>query len=587
MKKIVSLILFTVIFISVIGCGSSNQPLERLDLSFDDQIERYDSNLFYVNELPSEGNNPQNLLGAADPTIVYVKEGEYAGWFFMYCTSTVNTGYRCWKSKDLHNWQYVNEALRLTDKDKNWGQYNYWAPGVIYDPTDSNYYLFYSAYSNAFGCLSGGIAVSSSPAGPFENLTGEVKAGTYANGQPYEGYTVTAADPIFDFKRLAGIENGSYDYVENGNIKVIDLEPFIDSVTGKKYVYFCRDLGEGSTYSQSAIMGMEMIDWLTPDYSTLKLLTLCGYYTPEFSLDKTPEGTVNEGAYMTYHDGRYYLTYSCFGYQDKMYQVRQAIADGPLGDFEKVPLADGGQVIACEPDWDFLSGTGHHTFVEYGDELYIVYHEHVDRKNGSGHRAIAFDRCVFTKNNKGQTIIHANGPTYSVQPRLKEASRYINVAQSAKASASGASGIDASCLNDGVIGVRVNDNSKVYRTESSSKSIKVTLEFKQNVKVKSILIYNDYLYDYSFDKIDKIELYGSCQKEDGSEFNGIGVINNLLFDVQRYTSDLNVSEKIIHPASAAIAVLDDEFSANKIVITISPRQGALGVGLTEIAVLSK
>ena len=586
MKKIISVLLLTVIFASIIGCGQSESQAERLDLAFDDQIESYDSNLFYVNELPSEDDNPQKLLGAADPTIVYVEKGEYAGWFFMYCTSTTNTGYRCWKSKDLHSWEYVSEALRITDKTQNWGQHSYWAPGVIYDPSDENYYMFYSAYSNKFGRLSGGIAVSSSPAGPFVNLSGEVQAGVYANGQAYEGYTVTTADPIFDFEKLKDIVNGSYEYTENGPIKVIDLEPFIDPVTGKKYVYFCRDLGDGN-YTRSAIMGMEMIDWLTPDYSTLKLLTLCGYYTPEFSQEKTPEGDVNEGAYMTYHDGKYYLTYSCFGFQDKMYQVRQAIADGPLGDFVKVPLSDGGQVIACEPDWDFLSGTGHHTFVEYGGELYIVYHEHVNRKDGSGNRAIGFDKCVFIENNKGQTIIHANGPTYSVQPQLKEVSGYKNVAQTAKVSVSGAkSSVSASCLNDGVIGIRENDNSKVFRSESS-KTIKITLEFPQKIDVKSILIYNDYLYDYSFDKIDKIELYGTCQKEDGSVFDGIGVLNNLLFDTAKYVSKLNEYENLVHPASAAIAVLDKEFSTNKIVITVSPKQYASGIGLTEIAVLAK
>ena len=150
------------------GCNGSND-LGVVELPYyndeDDSIG-YNKNLFYRNDLLETG---------ADPCVIKVTEGEYKDWFFLYGTTdtTSCTAYACWKSKDLTNWQAV--SICYQPESASWGKASLWAPGVIYDPSDGKYYLFYSAQNSASGYYKTkylGMAVSDSPAGPFVQYTG-------------------------------------------------------------------------------------------------------------------------------------------------------------------------------------------------------------------------------------------------------------------------------------------------------------------------------------------------------------------------------------------------------------------------------
>ena len=124
-----------------------------------------------------------------------------------------------------------------------------------------------------------------------------------------------------------------------------------------------------------------MNSWGDPDYSTLTQLTKTGYYTVDGTEINPAEGAnnhINEGAF-TYiqkqADGsyKYYLTLSINGYQDKSYCVIQAVADGPLGPYRKLTEEEGGIILSTDHmSWDFVSGPGHHSFVQVGEELFIV-----------------------------------------------------------------------------------------------------------------------------------------------------------------------------------------------------------------------
>lgn len=567
MKKIIATVLGVILSLCLlVGCG------EKVEFSYYDTFsnadQEFNKNLFYRNDLTTY---------TADPSVIYVTEGEEAGWFYMYGTSDQigASGYQTWRSKNLTDWECMGVAFNPDGED--WCRENLWAPEVIFDESDHTYYMFFNA-SNRIGVSDGsatrktqsiGMAYASDPRGPFTMWTGEVPAGTYADGTSYEAYTVTRKTPLVDFTKMPK-GHPLYD----GVIKVIDASPFIDE-NGDKYLFFCHDLGGGGTshYNTSTIWGMKMIDWHTPDYSTVAKLTETGK-TKVTGGDDIREGNVNEAPFMIKHNGKYYLTFSVYSFTDKLYQVRQAIADSPLGEYTKVALQDGGTVIAAEAQSDFMSGTGHHSFIKAGDENFIMYHAHVDRTTGGGQRAIAADRYTFV-NNGTQDVIQANGPTYSLQPLPTVVSGYRNVADKANITATNAAeGSDVSALNDGIF--KSLDIAPTPEFVMGSGTSTITLTFDEAVTARAIMIYNSYFYDTAFVQIARVEIdYVNGKKTETA------VIDNLKFDW-----DNLVKAEYLSIGTAAIAEFY-EMQINKITITVNCPQGADNVAINEIVVLGK
>ena len=128
--------------------------------------------------------------------------------------------------------------------------------------------------------------------------------------------------------------------------KIIDLSPFVDPVTGQKYVYFCHDLGKTFGYTKSSNYVMKLNDDYTPDYTSVKHLT-----TAESTLK---EGSVNEAPFVLYKSGKYYLLYSVNNYKNVGYSVRVAVSDSPDGTFTKLTDAQGGYLL-----YGTDKGTGH------------------------------------------------------------------------------------------------------------------------------------------------------------------------------------------------------------------------------------
>ena len=71
----------------------------------DDVLVDGPSELFYENELSTIG---------ADPDVIYITEGEDAGYYYMYITSDElhGAGFLAYKSKDLANWVCAGVALK-------------------------------------------------------------------------------------------------------------------------------------------------------------------------------------------------------------------------------------------------------------------------------------------------------------------------------------------------------------------------------------------------------------------------------------------------------------------------------------------
>lgn len=537
--------------------------------------EDYNRNLYYLNELKFE---------IADPSVIWVPKGqmngahdEDEGYFYAYGTSDMANchGIQCWRSKDLTNWEFKSNAL-VPDFNKTWAFNNYWAPEVLFDEESGLYLMFYNAdYSEkdtwtSEWYLKGdqykqmSVVWSETPYGPFPPMNDEAERA-----------------PVYDF----GLTNNLIPK-NMQRAMAIDAHPFIDPVSGDKYLYysgFGRD-GNGRGNSQT-IFGVKMNSWTDPDYSTLKQLTKNHNTTVDGTDDDIPEHGygVNEGPFMWYEDGTYYLTYSICDYRDPMYQVRQALSSGPLGDFIKIQPDDGGQILVSDLSWGTMAGTGHHCFIECGDKLMIAYHAYLNRETVDNGRALAVDTISWVKNSKGQKLMHANGPTYSYQPLPEEISGYKNLTKLATVTANNtAADSSVDYLSDEIFKVHskmVNgeDADPVREFRTSGGKTEITLTFDKFVNARSVMIYNSKDYDYAFTVINNIKL--QCK--------GVGAgtvertINNVGFDFDWHT-DLS---SMVYPGATSIAEFD-EIAVNKITIIINTPADTK-IGINEIVVLGR
>lgn len=198
-------------------------------------------------------------------------------------------------------------------------------------------------------------------------------------------------------------------YSDRAMFAAIDINPVIDS-HGDIYLYFSQHVS--STYSGNSLWCIKMEDMVTPLWETLTHVTtpsIAGvYHTSETDIvgiegkDRGNEGRINEGCFVYEYQGWYYMTYSPFGYGSRQYSLYLAIANNPYGPFVKLPefspivgLGGGSN--------DFMAGTGHHCFIEAGDELYALYHcfynpiDNAPAQNGGGFlgRGMGVDKVTF------------------------------------------------------------------------------------------------------------------------------------------------------------------------------------------------
>lgn len=515
----------------------------------------FNRELFYINNLDFE---------IADPSIVYVEEGEEAGYFYAFGTSDLIGchGFQCWRSKDLSNWEYTGVALE-PDPLNTWSCSSYFAPEVIYDEQDRLYYMFYSAQKLGTNISSISVAYSENVAGPYiipDNIRN-------SNDE-----LLLATRPVIDF-------DVNEKYLPSGvekRIHALDVSPFIDPKTNKKYIYWSWFV-DGAECKQE-IFGMEMKDWLSPNYSTITQLTelnkiSVGSEEEIFEGDHEIRHDLNEAPFMYYRNGIYFLTFSVFPFWSENYQVRLAISDNPLKGFTKLMPDDGGVVISSDISWDHIKSAGHHCFIEAGDQLFIAYHTFINRSNIDGGRALAIDEVNFIKNSKDQLTMHTNGPTYSLQPIPSIASGYKNIISDAKLNANNVdSNSNVDYLTDGLVKIKSED--LVNETKFNSKT-EISLEFNTSQELKAIMVYNSYNYEDAFKKIDSIEL--EYVSNDKGEMK-VAKIHDIPFDFDFYSKN----KLEMKPGAAAIAEFEN-IPVKKVTLYIDDTN----FSISEIKILAK
>lgn len=178
-------------------------------------------------------------------------------------------------SPDLRRWERHGPVLDFAKvtwlKDGGYEQTHPWAPAII--EKDGKYFFYYSVGPQSHGFPARiGVAVGSSPAGPFKD-----------SGKPL----------------LTG----------GNGFEAIDPMVFKDPKSGKHYFY-----AGGSAGSTLRVFEMN------PDMVS---------FAKEITTKTPPEFT--EGAFMHERDGVYHLTYSHGSYRDASYSVHHATSDTPTG----------------------------------------------------------------------------------------------------------------------------------------------------------------------------------------------------------------------------------------------------------------
>ena len=258
--------------------------------------------------------------------------------FWVYPTYSApydeQTHFDAFSSPDLVHWTKHERVLEASGV--SWARRAMWAPSVI--EHRGRYYFFFGANDiqndQEYGGI--GVAVGDSPSGPFKDYLGKPLVDRFHNG----------AQPIdqFAFRDPSGNL-----YLIYGGWRHCNIAMLRDDLTGFE------------TF---------------PDGTTFKEIT--------------PEQYV-EGPFMFVRGGKYYFMWSEGGWTGPNYSVAYAIADSPLGPFERV-----GKIL--QQDASVATGAGHHSVLRVPgtDEYSIVYHRRPLGETDGNHRVVCIDRMRFT-----------------------------------------------------------------------------------------------------------------------------------------------------------------------------------------------
>lgn len=568
MKK--KLILPLLILISVVGCtgnsGTTNseetskggnqsvildvpeadkiRPVQG-DFGFNDLNDPdaiYDESKWYKNDLKH--------VPLPDPYVI-----EEDGVYYIYGTTdrTAAVTVDCYSTTDFNT--FTLHANVYERDGGGWsGKTGIFAPEVV--KIDDVFYMYYSSEDKNTGRRYIDVLVSDSPTGKFTEYVGEDFYGNQLNG--YES-------PIFRHN-------------DTINLSVLDQTLFIDD-DGSMYMYYSvYDTGV-SQY----IVGFEMVDPVTPDWDTYKVLIRPGEPTSAptffdfFWWETYQDFEVAEGPQMIKSpNGKYYLTYSVNHYPDRYYTVCYAVSDTPLGDYEKpyektgqwtnllFGYAGGMDGSTVYKQWEgYMSGTAHHCFFKIGDQYMIGYHAHKNRKNSDEGRMFGMDKLFFDEDG----VPYCIGPSSTIQNLPEAISGFKNIALDARVYAS-------STIQHAE---RINDNYSTSHYNLPQEQDKevicpegvcyIELEFDKEYEIGGIQIVNSTTFGSHFEEIEYINFFN----------------DNALLDLVTNYEEVDYDKEFVYPTSG-ITIDITGVRANKVVICMD---NDYQLNINEIIVLGK
>lgn len=300
-----------------------------------------------LGELP---NNPVLPGFHADPEIVY---SNLTGKYYIYSTTDGQPGWGGWyytaySSNDLKDWTYEGIVLDLKSDQVSWADGNAWAPAIEEKKTKDGYryYLYFSGNPKNGGGKQIGVAIADSPTGPFTDL----------------GHPMITESPV-------------------GRGQQIDVDVFIDPVSGKSYLYW------GNGYMAGAELNKDMV---SIKKKTLAVLTPEGGTLQDYAYREAP--------YVFYRNGLYYFMWSVDDTGSPNYHVAYGTSTSPLG---PIKVATDPIVTIQNPEKEIYGPAHNSVICKPGtDEWYIVYHRinkhYLDKSLSPGtHREVCIDRLEF------------------------------------------------------------------------------------------------------------------------------------------------------------------------------------------------
>lgn len=285
----------------------------------------------------------------ADPEVLYSNKTKR---YYIYSTTDGKPGWGGWQyyaysSADLKDWRCEGVVLDAKNGQIPWSVGNLWAPAAQEVKTKNGYkyFLYFSAHPKDGNRKQIGVAWADDPAGPFTAL----------------------AEPLIA-KEPEGYRG-----------QLIDVDVFVDPVSGKPYIYW----GNGN------MAGAELEPSMTKiKENTITIMTPKGGSLKDYAF--------REGPYVFFRNGTYYFMWSVDDTGSPNYHVAYGTAKSPLGPIEvaKDPI-----VLRQDPQRD-IYGTAHNSVLQIPgtDDWYIVYHrinkDYLHYQPGV-HREVCIDRLYF------------------------------------------------------------------------------------------------------------------------------------------------------------------------------------------------
>ena len=303
------------------------------------------------------------------------------------------------------------------------------------------------------------------------------------------------------------------------------------------------------------------------------------------------EGAINEGPHMWKANGRYFYMYSPRGFSDQNYDATQTYSDtGILGPYHKLPQMPGAIMSRGFGMYinDYMSGTGHHAFVEVDGELFCIYYAHADPYNGSTSatdgRFYAFDRVRVIEDATYGTLLAGVGPTQTVQYKPTSYTGLKNVAPLASVSATNCDASTLPYLTDDFFVCHEYFADREFTAQGQTT---ITLRFGAPVTISALMIYNTLDYDHAFSGIDAVQFRladapswvdAAYRNQRACYIRGIGLSPDYIDAAMR---------KIRMGASAAVSF--DEITVTEIAITVSAKISDLDsvIRISDIVVLGR
>lgn len=468
-------------------------------------------------------------------------------------------------------------------------------------------------------------------------------------------------------------EEAKYMAIDEGlycGFSCIDPSPYIDPNTGEKILFLTRDypnstlLSKVDEYGQlfrgSSIYAVKMLnnDWAQVDYSTLTRLTRTGFnfisgtardaYLEDVGNDTAervenipamgPSTTedrliveingsiaanyINEGSQVMYNpdNGLYYLTFSAGRYLINCYSVIQCVSYNLFGPYRKLEVGEGGYLLTTDNGkaTDAVSGPGHHTLLNVYDneagrepELFMLYHKHANATKGGATRGACIDRVTWVKNGNGLDVMHVNGPTTYMQPRIYATgeTEYDNLAVYPDTTITVSDPdkiIDSEHgvqnLNDNVLAIHTEYEGEdwevpvepyIHEFETTANEITITVDLGAYYPVVAYMLYNSRQLEKAFSSYDYENEAGETVRWNDIRRVEMDIYKDgkkaiAVFEGLEFYRDFCLfrSEQDIRPGSAASAVFA-EVAVKQIRFTVSNTTMSGILAISEVAVLGK